>query len=134
MTTLDKARASVKTGTAPEEAAQTVTDETNTFFKAIDGLGAPDTPDGGTSEATAKELSNMLSGHVARLNTAIDTNNPDVTVAARTKVVQDQVAASLTDMTDTTAKLAAGDAALKTAMDVTTECADLSTALVKASR
>ena len=133
VTTLDEARASVKTGTTPEEAAQQVTDETNTFTQAIGGFGAPDTPDGSTSAATAKSLSQLLSGRVARISAAIDTNNPDVTVAARTKIVQDQVAASLTDVTDTTAKLAADDAELGTAMGAATECADLKTALEKSA-
>ena len=106
MTSLDDARASVKTGTAPDEAAQTVTDETNTFIESINGLGAPDTPDGSTSEATAKSLANTLSGRVARISAALDTNNPDVTLAQQTTIVRQQIAASLTDIKTTTAKLA----------------------------
>ena len=88
MTSLDDARASVKTGTAPDEAAQSVTDETNSFIESINGLGTPDTPNGSTSEATAKSLATTLSGRVARISAAIDTNNPDVTVAQQTAIVR----------------------------------------------
>jgi ABC-type transporter Mla subunit MlaD len=133
VTALDDARASVKTGTTPEEAAQTVTGQTNTFMESISGLGTPDTPDGSTSAATAKDLTEKLSGRVARISGAIDTNNPDVTAAQRTKIVQDQIAASLTDVSSTTAKLAQDDAELGTAMAASSDCASLKTALAKAS-
>jgi hypothetical protein len=133
VTALDNARASVKSGTAPDEAAQTVTDETNSFIESINDLGTPDTPDGGTSEATAKSLANTLSGRVARVSAALDTNNPDVTVAQQTVIVQQQVAASLTDIKSTTAKLAADDPELGTAMNASSDCTSLDAALAKAS-
>ena len=61
VTSLDEARASVKTGTTPADAAQTVTDETNTFIQAVDGHGAPDTPErqhvGGDGEEPRARLS-----------------------------------------------------------------------------
>ena len=133
MTSLDDARASVKTGTAPDEAAQSVTDETNSFIESINGLGAPDTPDGSTSEATAKSLANTLSGRVARISAALDTNNPDVTLAQQTTIVQQQIAASLADIKTTTAKLAQDDAELGTAMGASSDCTSLDAALAKAS-
>ena len=49
VTTLDKARASVKPNdpaATASDAAQQVTAETNTFTQTIKGLGEPDTPDG----------------------------------------------------------------------------------------
>ena len=133
VTSLDEARASVKTGTTPEEAAQAVTDESNSFIQSIDDLGAPDTPDGSTSEATAKSLATTLSGRVARISGAIDTNNPDVGVAQQTAIVQQQIAASLTDIKTTNAKLAQDDAELGTAMTASAECTSLDAALAKAS-
>jgi hypothetical protein len=133
VTALDDARASVKTGTAPDEAAQSVTDETNSYIESINGLGTPDTPDGSTSEATAKSLANTLSGRVARISAALDTNNPDVTVAQQAAIVQTQVAASLTDIKTTTAKLAQDDAELGTAMAASSDCTALDAALAKAS-
>ena len=133
VTALDDARASVKTGTAPDEAAQSVTDETNSYIESINGLGTPDTPDGSTSEATAKALANTLSGRVARISAALDTNNPDVTVAQQTVIVQQQIEASLTDIKTTTAKLSQEDAELGTAMAASSDCTSLAAALVKAS-
>jgi hypothetical protein len=133
VTSLDEARASVKTGTTPEDAAQSVTDETTSFIKSIDDLGAPDTPDGSTSESTAKSLANTLSGRMARISGAIDTNNPDVTPGQRTTIVQQQIAASLADIKSTNAKLAQDDPELGTAMKASSECTTLDAALVKAS-
>lgn len=133
VTSLDEARASVKTGTTPEEAAQSVTDETNSFIESINGLGTPDTPNGSTSESTAKTLANTLSGRVARISSAIDTNNSAVTPAQRTATVQQQVAASLGDIKATNAKLAQDDPELGTAMTASSECTSLDAALVKAS-
>ena len=133
VTSLDTARTSVKTGTAPQEAAQSVTDETNSFIESINGLGTPDTPNGSTSEATAKSLAATLSGRVARISAAVETNNPDVSVAQATAIVQQQVAASLTDIKTTTAKLAADDPELGTAMDASSDCTELDSALAKAS-
>ena len=134
VTALDDARTSVRTGgTAPDEAAQSVTDETNSYIESINGLGTPDTPDGSTSEATAKALANTLSGRVARISAALDTNNPDVTVAQQTVIVQQQIEASLTDIKTTTAKLSQEDAELGTAMAASSDCTSLAAALVKAS-
>ena len=133
VTSLDEARASVKTGTTPEDAAQSVTDETTSFIKSIDDLGAPDTPDGSTSEATAKSLATTLSGRMARISGAIDTNNPDVTVAQQTAIVREQIDASLTDIKTTTAKLGQDDAELGTAMSASSDCTSLTAALTKAS-
>ncbi len=133
VTALDEARASVKTGTTPGEAAQTVTDQTNSFIQSVNGLGAPDTPDGSTSQSTAKNLANTLSGRVARISGAIDTNNPDVTLAQQTSIVQQQIAASLTDIKTTNAKLAQDDAELGTAMKASSDCTSLDASLVKAS-
>jgi len=76
-------------------------------------------------------LSKRLSGRNARICGTISTNNPNVTPAQQTIIVQGQVAANLTDVKDTTAKLAADDAKLGTAMGATTECTNLTTALHK---
>ena len=134
MTSLDEARAGVKAGsTTPGDAAQSVTDETNSFIQSIDDLGAPDTPDGSTSEATAKSLANTLSGRMARIDAALDTNNPDVTVAQQKVIVQQQIASSLTDIKTTTAKLGQADAELGTAMSASSDCTSLDAALTKAS-
>jgi hypothetical protein len=131
--TLNTQRAAAKTGSAtPDDAAQAVTDETNTFVQAIDGLGAPDTPDGSTSESTAENLAKTLQGRVARIASAVSTNNPDVSVAARRKVVDDQVTASLDDVRTTTDKLAADDTELGTAMKASSDCVALNASLAKA--
>jgi hypothetical protein len=133
VTSLDEARASVRTGTTPQEAAQSVTDETNSFIESINGLGTPDTPDGSTSEERAKTLAQTLSGRVARMSGAIDTNNPDVTLKQQTLVVQQQIAASLSDIKTTTAKLGQDDAELGAAMRASSDCTSLDAALTKAS-
>ena len=133
VTALADAQTSVKTGTTPEEAAQSVTDETNSFIESINGLGTPDTPDGSTSEATAKSLAATLSGRVARISAAIDTTNSDVTLAQQTAIVREQIDASLNDIKTTTAKLAADDAELGTAMKASSDCTSLDAALAKAS-
>ena len=136
VTTLDNARASVKPNdpaATASDAAQQVTAETNTFTEAIKGLGAPDTPDGVTSAATAKTLANTLVGRMARASSAINTNNPDVTPALQRKTVRDQVTASLADVAKATAKLEQDDAELGTAMNSSSDCAALNTALSKAT-
>jgi hypothetical protein len=130
---LDSARASVKSGSpTASDAAQTVSSESTTFIKAIDGQVALDTPNGSTSEATAKSLASTLSGRVARMSTAIDTNNPDVTAAQQTTIARQQIAASLNDITTTNAKLAEEDPELGTAMKASADCKSLDAALAKA--
>lgn len=135
VTTLDEARKGVKaanpTATA-SDAAQQVTDETNTFIETVKGLGEPDTPDGSTSAATAKSLTETLSGRMARASAAIDTNNPDVTPAMQAATVSEQVTASLNDVATTTGTLEQGDAELGTAMKASPDCAELTTALSNA--
>jgi hypothetical protein len=133
VTSLENARASVKTGTTPSDAAQAVTQETNTFIQKIDGLGAPDTPNGSTSETTAKNLATTLSGRVARISAAVDTNNSSVTVAQQTAIVKQQIAASLTDISTTNTTLAKDDPELGTAMKASADCTALDAALAKAS-
>jgi hypothetical protein len=64
---------------------------------------------------------------------AIDTNNPDVTVAQQTAIVREQIAASLNDIKTTTAKLGQDDAELGTAMKASSDCTSLDAALAKAS-
>ena len=135
VTSLAEARASVAPGdpsATASDAAQQMTDATNTFTQSIDGLGEPDTAAGSTSKATAKSLSETLQGRVARASAAIDTNNADVTEVQRAKVVSEQVTASLTAVTTTTAQLAKDDAEVGTAMAASSSCADLTTALSKA--
>lgn len=130
VTTLDKARADARSGkTSPEIAAQTVTDQTNSFTETVDGLGQPDTPDGSASESTADGLTKTLQGRVARIAAATDTNNPDVTVAQRKKIVDDQVAASLADVANTTGQLETNDAELGTAIKASSDCTALDKAL-----
>jgi hypothetical protein len=110
VTSLDDARKSVKTGSSTAgDAAQTVTQESNTFIQQIDGMGAPDTPNGSTSQATAKSLATTLWGWVARMSAAIDTNNSSVTPAQQTTIVRQQISASLNDISTTNAKLADDD-------------------------
>ena len=136
VSTLDKLRGGIKAGdptATPSDAVQQLTFATNDFAKAIDDLGQPDTPDGSTSEATAKNLSATLQGRVARAQTAIDSNNPDMTDALRAKIAREQVTASLAAVTGTTAQLAKDDSELGTAMDASSSCADLKTALEKAA-
>jgi hypothetical protein len=134
VTTLTRARADVKTGKATaSDAAQTVTNQTNELMKSISGLGTPDTPDGSTSASTADDLAKTLSGRVGRISAAINTNNPDVTVAAQKLVVQEQIAAALGDVASTTTTLEQGDAELGTAMKASADCTKLSTALAAAS-
>ena len=130
--TLAEARASVKPGDSSataSDAAQQMTDASNTFIQVIDGLGAPDTPNGSTSAESAKNLSTKLSGRIARASAAIDTNNANVTEAQRALVVSTQVTASLKDVTETTAKIAKDDPEVGTAMAAASSCTDLQTAL-----
>ena len=135
VTTLAEQRAAAKTGSAtPDDAAQAVTDETNTFTQKIDGLGEPDTPDGSTSAATADDLAKTLQGRVGRISGAVETNNPDVSVVARRQIVDEQVAASLNDVKATTAKLGQDDAELGTAMAASADCVQLNASLAKARR
>jgi len=132
VTALGEARASVKPGdpsATASDAAQQMTDASNTFIEVVDGLGAPATPDGSTTEETAKNLSSTLSGRIARASAAIDTNNASVSEAERAKVVSDQVTASLADLTTATAKIKTDDTAVGTAMGAESTCADLDTAL-----
>jgi hypothetical protein len=136
VTTLDKARASVKPNdpaATASDAAQQVTAETNTFTETIKGLGEPDTPDGAASAATAKTLADTLVGRMARASSAINTNNPDVTPALQVKTVRDQVTASLADVAKATTALEQGDDELGTAMHSSSDCTDLNTALSKAT-
>ena len=136
VTTLDKARASVKPNdpaATASDAAQQVTAETNTFTQTIKGLGEPDTPDGATSAATATSLANTLVGRMARASSAINTNNPDMTPALQVKTVRDQVTASLADVAKATTTLEQGDAELGTAMHASSDCTALNAALSKAA-
>jgi hypothetical protein len=134
LTTLGQQRTDAKTGkTTPDDAAQAVTDETNSFTQSIDKLGAPDTPNGSSSETTAKDLTKTLQGRIARVAGAASTNNPDLSVAARRQIVDDQVTASVDDVKTTTDKLAADDAELGTAMKASADCTKLNAALAAAS-
>ncbi len=133
VSTLEQQRAAAKSGSAtPDDAAQAVTDETNTFTQKIGDLGQPDTPDGSTSASTADDLSKTLQGRVGRIAGAIGTNNPDLSTAARRQIVNEQIAASLDDVKTTTAKLGQGDAELETAMKASSECVKLDASLAKA--
>jgi len=135
VTTLDKARASVKPNdpaATASDAAQEVTAETNTFTQTIKGLGEPDTPDGAASAATATSLANTLAGRMARASSAINTNNPDVTPAFQVKTVREQVTASLADVEKATTALEQGDSELAPAMRSSSDCTALNTALSKA--
>jgi hypothetical protein len=130
VTTLDQARADAKSGqTSPSDAAQTVTNQTNTFTQTINGLGAPDTPDGSTSESTAKDLATKLQGRTGRISAAASTTNTSVTVAQRTKIVNDQVAAALSDVATATGQLETNDAELGTAIKASSDCTKLDAAL-----
>jgi len=134
VTSLDQARASVKSGSSTaSDAAQTVSTESTTFIQAVNGQGSPDTPNGSTSQATAKSLATTLSGRVARMSAAIDTNNSSVTAAQQTAIVKQQIAASLTDIKTTNATLAKDDPELGTAMKASSDCKSLDAALAKAS-
>jgi hypothetical protein len=130
VTTLDQARADAKSGqTSPSIAAQTVTTQTNTFTQTINGLGAPDTPDGSTSESTAKDLATKLQGRTGRISAAAGTTNTSVTVAQRTKIVNDQVAGALSDVATATGQLETNDAELGTAIKASSDCTKLDAAL-----
>jgi len=130
VTTLDQARADARAGkTSPSIAAQTVTNQTNTFTQTINGLGQPDTPDGATSESTAKDLATTLQGRTGRISAAASTNNPNVTDAQRRKIVNDQVTASLADVANTTGQLETNDAELGTAIKASSDCTALDKAL-----
>lgn len=133
VTTLDTARADARTGKAsPSNAAQTVTNQTNTFTQTINGLGAPDTPDGSTSESTAKDLATKLQGRTGRISAAASTTNTSVTVAQRKKIVNDQVAAALSDVATATGQLETNDAELGTAIKASADCTKLDAALSNA--
>ena len=91
VTTLESARASVRPGNPSATASdpvQQVTNATHTFIQAISGLGAPDTHDGSTTQATATNLSKTLQGRVARASAAINSNNPDLTEVLRAATVK----------------------------------------------
>jgi hypothetical protein len=133
MTTLTQQRAQARSGdTSTSDAAQAVTTETNDFTQQVDRLGAPDTPDGSTSETSAKDLTTKLQGRVARISAAASTNNPDVTPAQQKKIVSDQIAASFSDLSSTTTKLESDDAELGTAMKADADCTKLTGALAAA--
>jgi hypothetical protein len=132
VTTLDQQRADSKSGrTTPDNAAQAVTDETNTFTQKIGDLGTPDTSDGTTSESTAEAFTKGLQGRVGRISAATETNNPEMSVAARRQIVDDQVAASLNDVKATTAQLRADDAELGTAIQASSDCVKLNASLAE---
>ena len=131
--TLEQQRTAARSGsTSPGDAAQAVTTQTNDFTQTIDGLGAPDTPDGSTSESTAKALATTLQGRVGRISAAASTNNPNVTTAQQKKIVGDQIAASLSDVATTTGQLETNDAALGTAIKASPDCTKLDAALAAA--
>jgi hypothetical protein len=133
VTNLEQTRASARSGaTTPSEAAQTVSLGTQTFTQTIDKLGQPDTADGATSEATAKDLTLKLQGHVGRASAAATSTSQSVTVAARKKVVDTQIGESFADVASTTKKLAKDDAALGTAIDASSDCKALDKALAGA--
>jgi hypothetical protein len=130
VTTLDQARADARSGKAsPSDAAQTVTNQTNTFTQTINGLGQPDTPDGATSASTAKDLATKLQGRTGRISAAASTTNTSITVAQRKAIVNTQVAASLSDVATATGQLETNDAALGTAIKASSDCAALDKAL-----
>ena len=134
VTALDDARASVKTGTAPDEAAQSVTDETNSFIESINGLGAPDTPDGSTSEATAKSLAEHALGPGGADQRRARHEQPRCDAwRSRRRSSGRRSTASLTDVKTTTAKLAQDDAELGTAMAARATARASTAALAKAS-
>ena len=64
---------------------------------------------------------------------AINTNNPDMTPAVQVKTVRDQVTASLADVAKATTALEKGDAELGTAMHSSSDCTALNAALSKAA-
>jgi hypothetical protein len=130
VTTLDQARADARAGKAsPSIAAQTVTNQTNTFTQTINGLGQPDTPDGATSESTAKDLATKLQGRTGRIAAAASTTNSSVTVAQRKAIVNTQVAASLSDVATATGQIETNDAELGTAIKASSDCKALDKAL-----
>ena len=136
LTTLADVRKSVTPGdptATASDAAQTMTAASNTYVEAIKGLGEPDTPNGTATQATATTLSQTLSGRIARSSFAIDTNNADVTEAARVKVVRQQVELSLADVTKATTQIAKDDPEVATAMNGETSCTDLEKALEAAN-
>ena len=130
VTTLDQARADARAGTtSPSDAAQTVTNQTNTFTQTINGLGQPDTPDGATSESTAKDLATKLQGRTGRISAAASTTNTSISVAQRKAIVNTQVAASLSDVATATGQLETNDAGLGTAIKASSDCKALDKAL-----
>lgn len=133
VTTLAQQRAAVKTGSATAaDAAQAVTNETNSFASAVDKLGTPETKEGETSQKEAQALAESLQGRIGRAAGAIETNNPDVSDAAKKQVVQTQLAGALGDMKTTTETLAQADPELGAAMKATPDCAKLNAALAGA--
>jgi hypothetical protein len=133
VTTLEQTRAGVKAGSATaEDAAQTVSGQTQSFSVAIEKLGTPDTTEGDTSAETAKQLADSLQGRIGRASAAIDTNNPDVTDAAKRKIVQNQVEASLEDVKTTTDTLSQADPQLGAAMKASPDCVKLNASLAAA--
>jgi hypothetical protein len=137
VTAFQSARSGLKSNGGPnvasavDTAVSQVSAATNTFTLALGKLGKPDTPDGATSQATAKQLGNVVQGHVARASAATQTNNPDVTDAQRATVVKTQATQSIAAVADTTTKLAADDPALGTAMKSSSECQTLNADLAK---
>ena len=131
------ARAGIKSGGGPnvasavDNAVSQVSAATNTFTIALDRLGQPDTPDGSTSQATAKQLGNVVQGHVARASAATQTNNEQVTDAQRAAVVKTQATESIAAVSDATAQLAKDDQALGAAMKASSDCAKLNAELAK---
>ncbi len=128
------ARASVATSsgaTTPQDAVQSVVAATNTFTIALGRIGQPDTPDGATSKATAKNLGDEVQGHVARASAAVDTNNTNVSDTVRAATVKTQATQSIAAVSTATDKLAQDDKELGAAMKTSKDCATLNAELAK---
>ena len=117
VTSLDDARASVKTGTAPDEAAQSVTDETNSFIESINGLGDTGHPRrqhvGGDGEEPGEHP--LRPGGADQRRSRHEQPRCDAW-RSRRRSSSSRSTASLTDIKTTNAKLAQDDAELGTAM------------------
>ena len=92
VTSLDEARASVKTGRRRPMRPRSPSPTRRTRSSSRSTASARRTlPTAARRRRRRSRLATTLSGRVARISAAIDTNNPDVTVAQQTVIVQQQI-------------------------------------------
>jgi hypothetical protein len=122
-TMLYDARDSVGSGdAAPRDAAKVMTFRTDSYVDQIEKLGRPDTADGESTAAAARDMATSLKERIGKAAESIGSDAAGVTRAQRAKVVQSQIDASLALMIATTEKLRRDDPPMGVAMKSSDDC------------